>query len=146
MIKTTLLLMLFLFCTAVACQQPPPTPTPTPTPQPTHTPSPTATPQPVLGAGMRYSSYGPWYDPGPTYWAGVAQQMAANFPGAVPQAVWIVGTVGGAGHVAELPWANGQAVYYFTSEDKNEEVLTLFDEMGGQVWLQVEPGRPTWKS
>jgi hypothetical protein len=25
-------------------------------------------------------------------------------------------------------------------EDGNEEALTLFDEMGAQVWLQVEPG------
>lgn len=94
-----------------------------------------------MGAGFRYSSYGPWYDPGPAYWAGVGQQMAGYFPGAVPQTIWIVGTVSGQGTVLNFPGETTQPYIYFTSKDKNEAVLTLFDDMGGQVWLQVEPGK-----
>ena len=113
---------------------------PTATPE-TPTPEPTPEPEPVLGAGFRYSSYGPWYDPGPAYWASVGQDMSANFTDAVPQAIWIVGTKSGiAGTVLNFPGETEEANIYFTSEDKNEEVLTLFDEMGGQIWLQVEPG------
>ncbi|MCP4898261.1 MAG: hypothetical protein GY906_14910, partial [bacterium] len=33
----------------------------------------------VLGAGFRYSVYGPSYDPGPGYWASVGRQMAGSF-------------------------------------------------------------------
>ena len=137
--KTILLLLLFLF-TAVSCQQPAIVET-TPTIEPTVTAvPPTATPELPLGAGFRYSNYGPWYDPGPDYWAGVGQQMAGYFPGSAPQPIWIVGTVGGQGTALNFPGQTDKPYIYFTSEDKNEEVLTLFDEMGGQVWLQVEPG------
>ncbi len=135
-----ILLIIIMVGTAVSCQQPAATPTPLPTVELTAMPiPPTPTPLP-LGAGMRYSRYGPWYDPGPAYWAGVGQQMADYFPGAVPQAVWIVGTVGGRGTSLNFPGQTDERYIYFTSEDKNEAVLTLFDEMGGQVWLQVEPG------
>ena len=33
-----------------------------------------------VGAGFRYSAYGPDYDPGPQYWLRVGQEMAARFP------------------------------------------------------------------
>jgi hypothetical protein len=49
--------------------------------------------------------------------------------------------VGGQGTSLNFPGQTDKPYIYFTSQDKNEEVLTLFDEMGGQVWLQVEPGR-----
>ncbi|MBE7529355.1 MAG: hypothetical protein HND44_11930 [Chloroflexi bacterium] len=135
-----LLLLIIVVGTAVGCQQPAATPTPPPTAEPTATSLPPTPITPPLGAGMRYSRYGSWYDPGPDYWAGVAQQMAGYFPSAVPQAVWIVGTVGGQGTALNFPGQTDKPYIYFTSQDKNEEVLTLFDEMGGQVWLQVEPG------
>jgi hypothetical protein len=66
--------------------------TPTmPLPTPIMPPStPTAVPE-ALGAGFRFSTYGPGYDPGAEYWAGVGQQMAVKFPNARPQAIWIVG-------------------------------------------------------
>ena len=32
----------------------------------------------TLGAGFRYSAYGPDYDPGPQYWRRVGQEMAEN--------------------------------------------------------------------
>jgi len=53
-------------------------------------PTSTAVPE-ALGAGFRFSIYGPGYDPGAEYWAGVGQQMAVKFPNARPQAIWIVG-------------------------------------------------------
>ncbi|MCL4264654.1 MAG: hypothetical protein KJ069_15630 [Anaerolineae bacterium] len=127
--KVTSLLMLVVL-TAVSCQQP--AATPTSTGEPTATPLPPTPTPPPLGAGMRYSRYGPWYDPGPAYWAGVAQQMAGYFPGAVSQAVWIVGTAGGQGTALNFPGQTDKPYIYFTSPDKNEEVLTLFDEMGGR--------------
>jgi hypothetical protein len=37
-------------------------------------------PESTLGAGFRYSSYGPPYNPGPEYWDSVGEQMAAKFP------------------------------------------------------------------
>lgn len=37
-----------------------------------------------LGAGFRFSVYGPRRDPGPRYWARVGQEMAGRFPGATP--------------------------------------------------------------
>ena len=45
----------------------------------------------TVGAGFRFSTYGPEYDPGPDYWAGVGQQMADRFTGSIPEAIWIVG-------------------------------------------------------
>ncbi len=35
-----------------------------------------------LGAGFRYSAYGPAYDPGPDYWVRVGEEMAGHFAGA----------------------------------------------------------------
>lgn len=112
-----------------------------PTAVPTAAPPPTsAPPSHSLGAGFRFSTYGPGYDPGPEYWAGVAQQMAAKFPGAVPQAIWIVGNYAGSGPILTFPGAHEDFNIHFSPKDKNEAVLTLFDQQGVQVWLQVEPG------
>ena len=133
-----LFVSIFLFAACSQAEAVDPTATSVPA---TPTPEPTPEPESVLGAGFRYSSYGPWYDPGPEYWASVGQDMSANFADAVPQAIWIVGTKSGiAGTVLNFPGETEEKNIYFTSEDKNEEVLTLFDEMGGQIWLQVEPG------
>lgn len=116
----------------------PPSPMPEPTPAPTETPEPTP---PPLGAGFRYSTYGPWYDPGPEYWLSVGQQMAAKFPGAVPETLWIVSTQGGKGTTLSFPGSTDKPDIFFRSQDNNEEALTLFDEQGVNVWLQVEPGQ-----
>jgi len=94
---------------------------------------------PPLGAGFRYSAYGPWYDPGPEYWASVGQQMASRFPDAVPETVWIVGVLSANGTLLNFPAEPTDRLIRYSLEDGNEEVLTLFDEMGGKVWLQVEP-------
>jgi hypothetical protein len=108
-----------------------------PTPMPTNTPTP---PPPALGAGFRFSTYGPWNDPGPEYWVRVGQEMAAKFPGSVPEAIWIVANVGAPGSILTFPGSSENMLIHFTSRDRNEDTLTLFDQMGGRVWLQVEPG------
>jgi hypothetical protein len=93
-----------------------------------------------LGAGFRYSTYGPGYDPGPEYWLGVGQKMSANFPGSKPQAIWIVGNFAGQGAFLTFPGRSDDKQINFSPKDNNEAALTLFDENGVDVWLQVEPG------
>lgn len=93
-----------------------------------------------LGAGVRYSSYGPPSDPGAPYWADTARAMAGNFSGAVPQVVWIVGTREGSGTHLNFPGQSDDPHIMFSDADANEQALSLFDAMRGQVWLQVEPG------
>jgi hypothetical protein len=66
--------------------------------------------------------------------------MAAKFPGAKPQALWIVGNYAGAGPIFTFPGGHKNFNIHFSPKDKNEETLTLFDQLGIQVWLQVEPG------
>lgn len=93
-----------------------------------------------LGAGMRFSTYGPDYDPGPDYWLSVGKRMAANFPGSVPETVWIVGRLHGEGTLLSFPAKTDDPLISTMAEDGNEAVLTLFDNAGGRVWLQIEPG------
>src|SRR5688572_16254449 len=59
--------------------------------------TPLNTPETSLGAGFRYSSYGPAYNPGAEYWASVGEQMATKFPNAKPATIWIVGILDGEG-------------------------------------------------
>ena len=108
--------------------------TPTmPLPTPIMPPStPTAVPK-ALAAGFRFSTYGPSYDPGAEYLAGVGQQMAAKFPNAKPQAIWIVGNYAGAGPLLTFPGSHKNVNIHFSLKDKNEEALTLFDQRGVQV-------------
>jgi hypothetical protein len=96
--------------------------------------------EPTLGAGFRYSTYGPEYDPGPAYWADVGQQMASRFPGATPQGIWIVGRLGGRGVYLSFPVTSANRCILGSPTDDNDETLALFDQLGVQVWLQVEPG------
>jgi hypothetical protein len=101
-----------------------------------------------LGAGFRWSSYGPppGQDPGPAYWSDVAAQMAARFDGAVPQGIWITCEVDSATGGCWLDYDGaGDAVdplILFTGNpiDTTEVALTEFDAAGVEVWLQVEPG------
>jgi hypothetical protein len=93
-----------------------------------------------LAAGFRYSVYGPEYNPGPGYWRDVGRQMAARFPGSVPGAVWIVGRLKGSGSELSFPGRSETPLIQFTTEDRNEETLDLFDREGVETWLQVEPG------
>lgn len=93
-----------------------------------------------LGAGFRFSTYGPDYDPGPAYWASVGRQMAARFPGAVPETIWIVGRLRGEGTLLSFPVETDEPLIRFTAEDGNAQALALFDRIKLRVWLQVEPG------
>lgn len=96
---------------------------------------------PSLGAGFRFSTYGPSSNPGPAYWLSVGERMSAKFPGSHPETIWIVGNFMGSGKTylsfhAKTDDPNIESGYV----DMNEDTLKLFDEKGVKVWLQVEPG------
>ncbi|RIK14729.1 MAG: hypothetical protein DCC52_19385 [Chloroflexi bacterium] len=93
-----------------------------------------------FGAGFRFSTYGPPYDPGATYWADFAKNMSERFDGAPPQIIWIVGNVSGTGTQLTFFGKSANPQIHFSMRDRNDEALTLFDALGAQVWLQVEPG------
>lgn len=97
-------------------------------------------PRRSLGAGIRYSTYGPRYDPGPGYWARVGREMAAHFPNARPEAIWIVGRLKGSGVRLSFPVPAGDPLIEGADTDESEAALSLFDKQGFRVWLQVEPG------
>jgi hypothetical protein len=94
----------------------------------------------TVGAGFRYSVYGPDYNPGPEYWAMVGQQMAARFEDSVPEAVWIVGRLHDEGCELSFPVNSDNALITGTVEDQSDATLSLFNGLGFRVWLQVEPG------
>jgi hypothetical protein len=94
---------------------------------------------PPLGAGFRFSAYGPKFNPGPEYWARVGWEMATRFPGSTPEAVWIVGRVKGDGTELSFPVSSGDPLIVGTEKDENEATLALFDTLGFRVWLQAEP-------
>lgn len=93
-----------------------------------------------VGAGFRYSAYGPDYDPGPQYWLRVGREMAGRFPGAVGETVWIVGRLRDDGSLLNFPVDSQNPLILGSETDENEDVLDLFDRHGFRVWLQVEPG------
>jgi hypothetical protein len=93
-----------------------------------------------LGAGFRWSVYGPQYHPAPEYWATVGLDMARRFPGAHPETIWIVSKVHGQGTLLNFPASPRGPLIATSEEDGNEAVLELFDRLGFRVWLQVEPG------
>lgn len=112
---------------------------------PTETPiSMTSTPETqiasALEAGFRFSSYGPQFNPGPEYWASVGEEMAAKIADAKPAALWIVGILDGEGTYLNFGCETADPNIRCAFVDMNEQTLTLFDEKGFDVWLQVEPG------
>jgi hypothetical protein len=94
----------------------------------------------TLGAGFRFSTYGPSRNPGQEYWASVGERMAAKFPGSIPEAIWIVGNFTGSGTYLDFPAKTTDPNVTFSYVDMNEQALTLLDQHGYKVWLQVEPG------
>jgi hypothetical protein len=93
------------------------------------------------GAGIRSSTYGRPTDPGPGYWARAGVAIAAKFPGATPEAIWIVSRLKGRGTEMSFPVPAGvDPLITGMAEDISEPVLRLFDELGYDVWLQTEPG------
>jgi hypothetical protein len=95
----------------------------------------------LQGAGIRSSTYGRPDDPGPGYWARTGTEIAAKFPGAKPEAVWIVSRLKGRGTEMSFPVPpGGDPLITGMPEDISEPVLRLFDRLGYRVWLQTEPG------
>ncbi len=95
---------------------------------------------PSIGAGFRFSPYGPAYNPGVEYWANVGQKMASRFSGATPEAIWIVSVLEGSGTHLTFPGESELPGISFSKEDDNQIFLDRFDQLGFRVWLQVEPG------
>jgi hypothetical protein len=92
------------------------------------------------GAGIRSSTYGRPTDPGPGYWARTGVEIAAKFPGAKPEAIWIVSRLKGRGTEMSFPVPEGvDPLITGMPEDISEPVLQLFDKLGYSVWLQTEP-------
>lgn len=94
----------------------------------------------ALGAGFRYSVYGPDCVPPAEYWGLVGLEMARRFKGAVPETIWIVGRLHRPGTRLSFPVDAKDSLIAGTPYDENEAILTLFDRLGFRVWLQVEPG------
>jgi hypothetical protein len=95
----------------------------------------------LTGAGIRSSTYGRPTDPGPGYWARTGVEIAAKFPGAKPEAIWIVSRLKGRGTEMSFPVPpGGDPLITGMDEDISEPVLQLFDKLGYRVWLQTEPG------
>jgi hypothetical protein len=92
-----------------------------------------------LGAGFRWSTYGPDSEPAPEYWAMVGLDMARRFPGAVPETIWIVSRLDGDGTLLNFPVETDDPHIRGGAHDDNEAMLRLFDRLGFRVWLQVEP-------
>jgi hypothetical protein len=99
-----------------------------------------AAPDRSLGAGFRFSAYGPERDPGAEYWLRVGQEMATRFDGAVPETIWIVSRLHGDGTELNFPAEPSSSLITAAQEDHNQAALELFDRHGFRVWLQVEPG------
>jgi hypothetical protein len=81
--------------------------------------------------------------PDPAYWSRVAKEMAARFPGATPEGIWIVSKVDkiNKGALLSFPAPNKKdRLIKDDDTDRNEAALRVFDELGFQVWLQLEPG------
>jgi len=93
-----------------------------------------------VGAGFRFSAYGPGRDPGAEYWLRVGQEMAARFDGAVPETIWIVSRLHGDGTELNFPAQPASPLITAAQDDHNQAALELFDRHGFRVWLQVEPG------
>ena len=92
----------------------------------------------LKGAGIRSSTYGRPNDPGPGYWARTGTEIAAKFPGAKPEAIWIVSRLKGRGTEMSFPVPpGGDPLITGMPEDISDPVLQLFDKLGYRVWLQT---------
>jgi hypothetical protein len=98
-----------------------------------------STPKHDLGAGFRWSPYGPDYQPPAEYWAMVGLDMARRFEGAKPETIWILSRVHGEGTLLNFPASPRDPRIVASPEDENEAILDLFDRLGFRVWLQIEP-------
>lgn len=100
----------------------------------------------VKWAGIRVSSYGMRSSFGRNFpdvetMAGFAETMESNFEGSTGTYLLIVGTMSGDDSCSlNFPVSGEYDYIYGSRNDRYEEYLDKFDEMGYSVWLQVEPG------
>jgi hypothetical protein len=94
----------------------------------------------AVGAGFRYSVYGPDCHPPAEYWGLVGLEMAKRFENSVPETIWIVGRLNRTGTRLNFPVKSSNPLIVGSAYDENEATLDLFDRLGFRVWLQVEPG------
>lgn len=123
-------------------QSPAPLPVPQTSPASTSVPQTSPASDSHLGAGFRFSVYGPRLDPGPDYWVRVGKEMASKFPGATPEGIWIIGRKTDRGIELPFPVSKdiGDPLITGRNEpDTKEAALDLFDKLGFRIWLQVEP-------
>lgn len=66
--------------------------------------------------------------------------MAGKFSSAKPATIRIVGELEGDGTHLNFGCKTDDPNIHCEDADANEQTLTLFDEKGFEVWLQVEPG------
>lgn len=103
----------------------------------------------VTWAGLRRSDYG-WKEamfkkePTAQEWIEYGARMGAEYEGAIPTYVWIVGSITGNEGVqrcsVNFPISGKiEGVEDFPA-DMNKEFLDMCEERGYSVWLQVEPG------
>jgi hypothetical protein len=80
--------------------------------------------------------------PSPLYWYNASEFVSNKFNGAKSSVIWIVSLYLSDGYTQlNFPNPGGSYPYvYFIGSDQNEAYLTLFDQKGINVWLQVEPG------
>ncbi len=97
-------------------------------------------------AGVRasriLSSYPNNQFPSPLYWSNASEFISDKFTNSNSAAIWIVSLYLSGGYTQlNFPNPGGSYQYvYFINNDQNESYLTLFDQKGIKVWLQVEPG------
>ncbi len=103
--------------------------------------NPSATADNIVYAGVRSSNYGIKPFPEPEGWQAAMTAMAADFPGATPCGIWIVGRLQRPKScLLEFPADGGRhELIAFMAEDKHEPYLDHFDRVGIKVFLQVEP-------
>jgi len=99
----------------------------------------------VKWAGIRISTYGMRKSygknfPDPTTMAGFAEKMEARYEGSNGAYILIVGEIHDDSCGLKFPVKGEYSNIYGSDEDKYESYLDKCDELGIDVWLQVEPG------
>jgi hypothetical protein len=76
----------------------------------------------------------------PDYLAWTAEKMATRFPGAVPEAIWVVGEFHAGGTYLRFPCVSDDPHIQCSQADTDEAALSVFDQRGLRIWLEVQPG------
>lgn len=147
--KLNYLIIIFLLgaiCFNGCTKDTPADPVPNPNPQDTlpndTTPTDTLPNYQNLAVGYRWSPYGIGKDPGIDYYGEIGTRLSGYFGKSVkPSTIWILGTLYSGGACGlNFPATPTDKLIKTSSTDFNEKILSRFDSLGYQVWLQVEPG------